>query len=78
MKIKAVFKIREVSIPRGYRKLLRGETVKSGDFVFYSLGSDEDNDPHWNQLTTEEIIGEKQNAGQEKQWQSDWIIRKIE
>lgn len=78
MKIKAVFKIREVAIPKGYRRLCNRETIKAGDFVFFRLGTEECYDPIWNQLTDEEIIGDKLQGGQSKADQSSWIIRKIE
>jgi hypothetical protein len=77
MKIKAVFKIREVAIPDGYRKLVNGETVKAGDFAFFKLGTPSFDYPVWHQLTNQAIIGTKLTRSQSKTNQSDWVIRKI-
>lgn len=78
MTIKAIFKIREVAIPRGYRRLHDGETVQAGDFAFFSRGTEECDDPVWYQMTDQLIVGQKVRHGQEKQRQENWIIRRIE
>lgn len=74
----ATFKIREVAIPNGFRRLLRGETVKAGDFVFFEWGTPEDDQPIWHQLKNEPIVGVKMTLRQTKDNQGNWIIRKIE